>query len=101
MFITNAPRRFFRSRTVFGRQLQALAQHPKGSVWPGIGVYRISAAEAARRVEAARAAGFSGVMLFSYDSMTGGIGRPSVYLASLQRAAFGRPSAAVEAASAH
>ena len=47
------------------------------------------------------AAGFTGVMLFSYDSMTGGVGRPSTYLASLHRAAFGRPAAAVESASAH
>jgi uncharacterized lipoprotein YddW (UPF0748 family) len=86
---------------VFSRQLEELARQPKGTVWPGIGVYRIPAAEAARRVAEARAAGFTGVMLFSYDSMTGGVGRPSTYLASLQRAAFGRPAAALESASAH
>lgn len=95
------PMMYTTSATVFSRQLQELARHPRGSVWPGIGVYRIPPAEAARRVTEARAGGFTGVMLFSYDSMTGGVGRPSTYLASLQRAAFGRTSAAAEAASAH
>ena len=36
--------------------------------------------------------GFSGVMLYSYDSMTGGQGRPSPYLATLQRRAFRAPA---------
>ncbi len=72
----------------FERQLQALADQPRAGVWPGIGAYKIAADEAARRVDAARALGFGGVMLYSYDSMTGGPGRPSPYLATLQRRAF-------------
>lgn len=82
---------------VFAQQLRTLASHPAGTVWPGIGVYRIGAPEAARRVAAARAAGFSGVMLFSYDSMTGGLGRPSPYLASLRRDVFQQTAAGAAA----
>jgi uncharacterized lipoprotein YddW (UPF0748 family) len=95
------PMMYTTSATVFTRQLQELARQPRGTVWPGIGVYRISSAEAARRVAEARDAGFTGVMLFSYDSMTGGVGRPSAYLTALQRAAFRQTPAAVESASAH
>jgi hypothetical protein len=37
--------------------------------------------------------GFSGVMLYSYDSMTGGEGKASAYMATLQRRAFrGQPA---------
>jgi uncharacterized lipoprotein YddW (UPF0748 family) len=95
------PMMYTTSAAVFTRQLTELSAQPAGSVWPGIGVYRITAAEAARRVAAARAAGFSGVMLFSYDSMSGGVGRPSSYLASLQREVFRQPPAPVSSSSAH
>ncbi len=95
------PMMYTTSAALFSRQLAELASHPAGSVWPGIGVYRITAAEAARRVGAARAAGFNGVMLFSYDSMTGGVGRPSTYLASLQREVFQQPPVSSPSSSAH
>lgn len=95
------PMMYTTSASIFNRQLTELASQPPGSVWPGIGVYRITAAEAARRVDAARAAGFAGVMLFSYDSMTGGVGRPSSYLASLQRDVFRQPASPVSTSSAH
>jgi hypothetical protein len=39
-------------------------------------------------VAVARARGFTGVLLYSYDSMTGGVGRPSPYLAAVQRRVF-------------
>ena len=61
-------------------------------MWPGIGAYKIGPVEAARRVDVARAMGFSGIMLYSYDSMTGGRGQPSAYLAAVQRRAFRTPA---------
>lgn len=83
------PMMYMSSGTTFDRQLQSLSSQRAGGVWPGIGAYKIDADEAARRVDAARALGFGGVMLYSYDSMTGGAGKPSRYLATLQRRAFG------------
>ncbi len=86
------PMMYTSSGTSFEGQLRALAARPGGGVWPGIGAYKITADEAARRVDLARAMGFTGVLLYSYDSMTGGQGRPSAYLATLQRRAFRAPS---------
>lgn len=82
------PMMYVQNGGTFERQLQALAQQPSGTVWPGIGAYKIDAGEAARRVDVSRAMGFSGVMLYSYDSMTGGEGKQSAYMATLQRRAF-------------
>jgi len=95
------PMMYTTSAATFARQLADLAQQPEGRVWPGIGVYRISADEAAKRVVAARAAGFRGVLLFSYDSMTSGVGQASPYLATLRRDVFATPATAVPSASAH
>lgn len=81
------PMLYMASGTSYERQLQVLAAAP-GVVWPGIGAYKIEAAETARRVEVARTRGFGGVLLYSYDSMTGGEGRPSSYLAAVQRQVF-------------
>jgi uncharacterized lipoprotein YddW (UPF0748 family) len=39
------------------------------SVWAGIGAYRLSTAQTAAHVRAARRAGATGVLLFSYDSL--------------------------------
>ncbi len=82
------PMMYMTSREAYERQLRVLAARHGRSIWPGIGAYKIDAAEAGRRVDTARAHGFEGVMLYSYDSMTGGAGRPSPYLATLQRRAF-------------
>ena len=86
------PMMYVSGRAAFERQLQALAQQPAGGVWPGIGAYKITAEEAARRVDIARAMGFGGVLLYSYDSMSGGQGRPSRYMVTLQRSAFRTPA---------
>ncbi len=85
------PMTYVSSASSFERQLRALTTEPAGSVWPGIGAFQIDAGEAARRVDVARAMGFDGVMLYSYDSMTGGPGKPSTYLATVQRRAFRDP----------
>src|SRR5690606_35562559 len=89
------PMMYTTSPTTFSRQLASLAAYPAGRVWPGIGVYRITAAEAARRVLATRAAGFDGVLLFSYDSMSDGVGRRSAYLTALHREVFATPATPV------
>ena len=86
------PMMYVQNSGTFERQLQALAQQPSGGVWPGIGAYKIPPDEAARRVDVSRAMGFSGVMLYSYDSMTGGQGKTSTYMATLQRRAFRTPA---------
>ena len=90
------PMLYMSSGASYERQLQVLSTQAPGAVWPGIGAYKIDPDETARRVAVARTRGFRGVLLYSYDSMTGGVGRPSSYLAAVQRRAF-RESAASEA----
>lgn len=87
------PMMYSSSATTFVRQLTRLRPQPHGTVWPGIGAYKLTPDETARRVGAARDLGFSGLLFYSYDSMTGGAGRPSTYLATLQRRAFRQPAA--------
>lgn len=82
------PMMYTSSGASFEQQLRTLAANQGTGVWPGIGAYKISADESARRIDLARAMGFTGVLLYSYDSMTGGQGRSSAYLATLQRRAF-------------
>jgi uncharacterized lipoprotein YddW (UPF0748 family) len=82
------PMMYVQDGGTFERQLQALAQQKAGAVWPGIGAFKIGADEAARRIDVTRTMGFAGVMLYSYDSMTGGAGRASSYMSTLQRRAF-------------
>jgi uncharacterized lipoprotein YddW (UPF0748 family) len=77
--------------------VRALAgSHP---VWAGIGSYRLSPEETIDNIVTARRLGASGVVLFSYDSLTGS--RPpgrSDYLSVVGRAAF-TPSAPTTAGS--
>ncbi|WP_239493377.1 glycoside hydrolase family 10 protein [Luteitalea sp. TBR-22] len=82
------PMLYMSSGATYERQLQVLADGAAGTVWPGIGAYKIDPLETARRVAVARARGFGGVLLYSYDSMSAGVGRPSTYLAAVQRRAF-------------
>jgi uncharacterized lipoprotein YddW (UPF0748 family) len=58
--------------------------HP---LWAGIGAYRLSQGQIAANVQAARRIGVGGVILFSYDSLTGPSRGPE-YLAEVGRAAF-------------
>jgi uncharacterized lipoprotein YddW (UPF0748 family) len=62
----------------------AAGTHP---LWAGIGAYRLSSAEVIGNVAAARKLGVGGIVLFSYDSLTGPARAPG-YLAALGRAAF-------------
>jgi uncharacterized lipoprotein YddW (UPF0748 family) len=55
----------------FTRQvLDALDTASPTPVWVGVGAYKLSPAQAAAHVRAARRAGSAGYVLFSYDSMT-------------------------------
>ncbi len=56
---------------VFRGQILALREHlgPRAALWAGIGAYRLQQASVVEKVLAARAAGASGVVLFSSDSL--------------------------------
>jgi len=58
--------------------------HP---LWAGIGAYRLSQGQIVENVHAARRLGVGGVILFSYDALTGPMRGPE-YLSEVGRAAF-------------
>jgi uncharacterized lipoprotein YddW (UPF0748 family) len=82
------PMAYTTDRGLFASQVAA-AQKIAGdhTVWAGIGAYRLSSAQIADHVQAARRAGAGGIILFSYDSLTGP-SRGRDYLADVARAAF-------------
>ena len=57
------------------------------TLWAGIGAYRLSSSQIVENVHAARRLGVGGIILFSYDSLTGPSRGPD-YLAQVGRAAF-------------
>lgn len=63
---------------------QVAGRHP---VWAGIGAYRLSSEQIVENVRTARRLGAGGIVLFSYDSLTGP-SRGRDYLARLGRVAF-------------
>ena len=64
---------------------QTLAgRHP---LWAGIGAFRLSSSQIVENVQAARRLGVGGIILFSYDSLTGPTRGPE-YLSEVGRAAF-------------
>lgn len=81
---------------VFRKQIEVAraAAAPAGKrVWAGIGAYRITAESTVEKINAARAAGADGVILFSYDSATkpGPLNPEGDYLERVRRAAFDSP----------
>jgi dihydrodipicolinate synthase/N-acetylneuraminate lyase len=58
------------------------------SVWAGIGAWRLSPAQTLEHIALARKAGAAGLVLFSYDSLTGPSQSRSDYLDEIARAAF-------------
>ncbi|HWS90377.1 MAG TPA: family 10 glycosylhydrolase [Pyrinomonadaceae bacterium] len=80
----------------FRRQIEvakASAAAAGRRVWAGIGAYRITAESAVEKINAARAVGADGVILFSYDStLSRGERNPAGdYLERVRRAAFDPP----------
>jgi uncharacterized lipoprotein YddW (UPF0748 family) len=57
-------------------------------IWAGIGAYRIPPAQTVENIDTARRLGASGVILFSYDSLTDPRGAVPDYLAQVARGAF-------------
>jgi len=76
----------------FAEQITA-ARDAAGSraVWAGIGSYRLSPKETIDNILTARRLGVSGVVLFSYDSLTSSSQAPPDYLSLVGRAAFTAP----------
>ena len=79
---------------IFQKQIEVAtaAAHAAGKqVWAGIGVYRIPAESAVEKINAARALGADGLVLFSYD-FTATPSNPNNptgdYLERVRRAAF-------------
>jgi uncharacterized lipoprotein YddW (UPF0748 family) len=62
----------------------AAGRHP---LWAGIGAYQLSSTRIVENVQAARRLGVGGIILFSYDSLTGPTRGPE-YLSEVGRAAF-------------
>lgn len=95
------PMAYTTSLPVFNRQVTAARQAaaPR-AVWAGIGAYRLTPAQTIDHIAAARSAGATGIVLFSYDSLVdspardplGTIGRGAF---ATRRAEGGRPAGAV------
>ncbi len=65
------------------------------AVWAGIGAYRLTPLQTVENIQAARKLGVTGIVLFSYDSMTDPRTSVPDYLAIVARGAFGPRMAAV------
>jgi uncharacterized lipoprotein YddW (UPF0748 family) len=81
---------------VFRKQIEVARAAAKGAgqrVWAGIGAYRVTPESAVEKINAARAAGADGVILFSYDSASkpGPLNPAGDYLERVRRAAFDAP----------
>jgi uncharacterized lipoprotein YddW (UPF0748 family) len=59
-------------------------------IWAGIGAYRLTPTQTVENIQTARKLGASGIVLFSYDSMTDPRQSVPDYLAIVSRGAFGR-----------
>lgn len=78
---------------VFRKQIEvarAAADVSGKKVWAGVGAYRVTPESAVEKINAARAAGADGVILFSYDSTArpGPLNPSGDYLERVRRAAF-------------
>jgi uncharacterized lipoprotein YddW (UPF0748 family) len=93
-----APMAYTQEPSRFAEEIAA-AREAAGSapVWAGIGAYRLSPAQTIDNIQVARKLGVSGIVLFSYDSLTGPKPPAVDYLATVSRAAFGAANAAAGA----
>ena len=84
-----APMAYATEADRFVEQISA-AREAAGShaIWAGIGAYRLTPAQTIENIQAARRLGAAGVVLFSYDSLTGPRPPAPDYLATVSRAAF-------------
>jgi uncharacterized lipoprotein YddW (UPF0748 family) len=86
-----APMAYTQEPSRFAEQIAAAREAAAAggaAVWAGIGAYRLSPAQTIDDIQAARRLGASGIVLFSYDSLTGPKPPAPDYLATVGRAAF-------------
>lgn len=73
----------------FAQQISsARAMAGERGVWAGIGAWRLTPTETVRHIALARKAGATGLVLFSYDSLTGPAQARGDYLDEIARTAF-------------
>jgi dihydrodipicolinate synthase/N-acetylneuraminate lyase len=92
-----APMAYTQESARFAEQIAAARDVAGGrAIWAGIGAYRLTPAQTIEHINAARRLGAGGIVLFSYDSLTGTATPAPDYLATVSRAAFGpaRPTTA-------
>jgi uncharacterized lipoprotein YddW (UPF0748 family) len=90
-----APMAYTQEPSRFAEEIAAAREAAgSGAVWAGIGAYRLSPAQTIDDIQVARRLGASGIVLFSYDSLTGLKPPAADYLATVSRAAFGAANAA-------
>jgi uncharacterized lipoprotein YddW (UPF0748 family) len=93
------PMAYTTDATVFATQISnALAMTGARNVWAGIGAWRLTPTQTIQHITLARKAGAAGLVLFSYDSLTGPNQPRGDYLDAIARAAF-RPAASSAAGS--
>jgi uncharacterized lipoprotein YddW (UPF0748 family) len=92
-----APMAYTQESAQFVRQITAARDIAGGrAIWAGIGAYRLTPAQTIEHITAARRLGAAGIVLFSYDSLTGPAPPAPDYLATVSRAAFGPARSATE-----
>jgi uncharacterized lipoprotein YddW (UPF0748 family) len=73
----------------FAEQIAAAREAAGGRIlWAGIGAWRLSARETVENIQTARRLGASGIILFSYDSLTNPRQTSPGYLENVSRSAF-------------
>ena len=83
------PMAYTTDASTFAQQISsARAVAGARSVWAGIGAWRLSPAQTLEHIALARKAGAAGLVLFSYDSLTGPAQARQDYLDEIARAAF-------------
>lgn len=91
-----APMAYTQEPSRFAEQIAAAREAAAAggaAVWAGIGAYRLSPAQTIDDIQVARKLGASGIVLFSYDSLTGPKPPAPDYLATVGRAAFAASAA--------
>ncbi len=84
-----APMAYTQESARFAEQIAAARAVAGGNaVWAGIGAYRLSPAQTIENIQAARRLGAAGIVLFSYDSLTGPKPPAPDYLGTVSRGAF-------------
>jgi uncharacterized lipoprotein YddW (UPF0748 family) len=88
------PMAYTQDEDLFASQIaSAVSAAQTADVWAGIGAYRLTPSQTVARISTARRLGATGVVLFSYDSVTDPA-QPVSYLADVGRGAFVTPRGA-------